>query len=77
MDVSVFFFGQLTELTGCSSINMPVVDDTDLLDRELKQRYPMLGDAKYTMAVNKKIIRQRTQLPEGAEVALLPPFSGG
>lgn len=77
MDVSVFFFGQLTELTGCSSISIPLVDDTDLLDNELKQRYPMLASAKYAMAVDKKIIRQRTQLVEGMEIALLPPFSGG
>lgn len=77
MDISVRFFGQLTEITGCSSISMPVVDDTDLLDHELKQRYPMLDGAKYAVAVNKKIIRQRTQLSEGTEVALLPPFSGG
>lgn len=77
MKVSVFFFGQLTEITGCSSTSVPLVSDTGLLDLELKKQYPPLGNAKYVMAVNKEIVRQRTPLTDGAEVALLPPFSGG
>ncbi len=77
MEVFVLFFGQLTDITGCASIRFPLVADTDLLDNELKTRYPQLKQIKYVIAVNQDIIRQCTPLSAGAEVALLPPFSGG
>ena len=47
------------------------------LIRQLQLKYPGLLQAKYAIAVNKQIIQHKTALQQDAEVALLPPFSGG
>ncbi|MBK1440429.1 MoaD/ThiS family protein [Parapedobacter sp. ISTM3] len=75
--LSVQFFGQLIELTGCSNVGAPQVDDTDELLRWLYTRYPALQKATYVIAVDRKIVRQNTRLATHAEIAFLPPFSGG
>ena len=53
------------------------VADTNSLVKELHTLYPALADAKYAIAVNKKVVNENTVLTENSTVALLPPFSGG
>ncbi|SEL08929.1 molybdopterin synthase sulfur carrier subunit [Olivibacter domesticus] len=53
------------------------VADTDQLDDILHATYPLLREIKYVITVDRKIIRENVALLENAEVALLPPFSGG
>jgi molybdopterin converting factor small subunit len=77
MEISVLFFGQLEEVTGTHRLVISDVVDTDALDTYLKQKYPLLESALYITAVNRQIIRNKVLLTENAEVALLPPFSGG
>ncbi|WP_257666282.1 MoaD/ThiS family protein [Parapedobacter tibetensis] len=77
MEISVFFFGQLTDIIGSRQVRLSDVSDTDALENTLKARYPMLRQSKYVIAVNRKIIREKMDLTSNAEVALLPPFSGG
>jgi molybdopterin synthase sulfur carrier subunit len=43
----------------------------------LEQEYPELKTLRYVIAVDKQIADEQTSLPGNAEVALLPPFSGG
>lgn len=76
-NTQVFFFGKLTDITGSTAMHLPAVADTDQLQQHLQERYPLLRQATYVITVNKKVIRQCTPLPKDAEVALLPPFSGG
>ncbi|SEL13414.1 MoaD/ThiS family protein [Parapedobacter koreensis] len=75
--LSLQFFGRLMDLTGCSTVSVPMVGDTDELRQRLFEQYPALREATYVVAVDRKIVRQNTPLTEAAEIALLPPFSGG
>jgi molybdopterin converting factor small subunit len=76
MPVNIIIFGRLTDITG-SSLALENIADTNSLVKELHIRYPALADAKYVIAVNKKIVNENITLTENSEVALLPPFSGG
>ncbi len=76
MPVNIIIFGRLTDITG-SSLALENIGDTNSLVKELHIRYPALADAKYVIAVNKKVANENTALTENSIVALLPPFSGG
>lgn len=75
--MKVLFFGQLTDITGCPSLELRDVQDTALLESILYERYPQLQQSKYVVTVNRQILREHMAIGEGAEIALLPPFSGG
>jgi sulfur-carrier protein len=75
--MNIMVFGQLEDITGSSVIAVDNVSDTELLLQELYAQYPLLKEKKFLVAVNKKIITEKTAIGEQAEVALLPPFSGG
>ncbi len=77
MEITILFFGQLAEVTGKSSQKLSDITDTDELKKKLQQQYPALVELTFSIAVNKKIIQQKTLLNPEDEVALLPPFSGG
>lgn len=77
MEVSVLFFGSLTDLTGTSRVSVPDVTDTDSLEGMLQERFPLLGQVTYRVAVDRRIIGEKTCLTPDTEVALLPPYSGG
>lgn len=77
MNVNVLVFGQIVDITGKESLSITGVASTDELVQVLQQKYSGLKELKYLVAVNKKIIRQTTELKDGDTVALLPPFSGG
>lgn len=75
--LTILFFGQLAEHVGAQEIHIPAVKDSEELQEELIARYPALQQAKYVLALNRKIIHSNTAIAAGAEIALLPPFSGG
>lgn len=75
--IRVYFFGQLTDVTGVEQVTVPVMIDSATLEQWLLQKYPGLAAKKYRMAVNKQLISATTALTKDSEVALLPPFSGG
>jgi len=75
--ITIRFFGQLTEITGRPTLEKEDSVDTDELIRLLEQQYPALKESRYKIAVNRNIVQSNTALQAGAEVALLPPFSGG
>ena len=70
-------FGQLVDLVGNNCFEITDVNDTDTLIQQLQLKYPALINSKYKIAVNRNIIQSNTALQQDAEVALLPPFSGG
>ena len=76
MTVNIIIFGQLTDIAG-SSLALENIADTNSLVKELHIRYPALADARYLVAVDKKVANENTTLTENSIVALLPPFSGG
>jgi sulfur-carrier protein len=77
MRVNIIIFGNLTDITGDTTISLTDIADTDALLKELHHRFPALAHAKYMVAVDKKVIHTNTILQQNNTVALLPPFSGG
>lgn len=77
MEINLLSFGQVTDITGKDSWKIPDVKNTDDLNKFLAKAWPQLQSIKYSIAVNKKIIQENTQLHDEDTVAILPPFSGG
>ena len=76
MQVNIIIFGQLCDLLG-ENLVLHDIADTNSLTKILNERFPELADAKYMMAVNKKLVTGNITLSNNSTVALLPPFSGG
>jgi molybdopterin synthase sulfur carrier subunit len=75
--MTVKVFGQLVDIIGSNLFEANDVSNTDELIQNLQSKYPALANSKYQVAVNRNIIQSTTALQQDAEVALLPPFSGG
>lgn len=75
--ITVTGFGRITDVIGNHGITVDGVDSTAALVQRLEESYPALKSMTYAMAVNKQIVSDSVALPDGASVALLPPFSGG
>ena len=79
MALRILTFGQITAVTGKSGFEIEAagVPDTDTLQQRLYSLYPALRHTRHVLAVDKKIISGNTLLSPTAEIAVLPPFSGG
>lgn len=75
--VELLFFGQLTDITGVSSLSWEETADTDALVKSLIEKYPALAASKFRIAVNNKLISSTTTISSGSKIAFMPPFSGG
>lgn len=75
--ISVMVYGQLEDITGASMISLDDVSNTDLLRDALLNKYPLMEHKKFLVAVNKQVVTEKTAIDSNAEIALLPPFSGG
>jgi len=77
MSVQVMIFGQLTDILGGTTIELPSVKDSNELERILIERYPLLANTKYRIAINKQLVSGNVNISAETVIALLPPFSGG
>ena len=77
MDIQIMVFGQLTDITGSNLIRFSGITDSDSLLEKLKENYPKLGDTKFAIAIDKKIVSENMPLLPGSTIVLMPPFSGG
>jgi len=77
MQVHLTLFGQLADITGKTEMILHDIPDTETLIKTLHEMYPLLVNAKYAIALNKKVIKENTLLIGDNNIALLPPFSGG
>ncbi|MCH6200708.1 MoaD/ThiS family protein [Aquiflexum sp. LQ15W] len=75
--IHVIAFGMIAEKIKTKELVLEYMPDTEVLLGYLYQQYPELQHTKFGIAVNKKMAVGKTVIPIGAEVALLPPFSGG
>jgi molybdopterin synthase sulfur carrier subunit len=75
--IKVIAFGMIAEKLKTNQLDLEYMPDTEVLLGYLFQQYPELQHTKFRIAVNKKMAVGKTVIPIGAEVALLPPFSGG
>ena len=74
---TIKMFGIIAEKTGTHVLSAPHMDDTDQFTAWLFERYPQLEGVRFTLAIDKQLIHSNTVLNERAEIALLPPYSGG
>ncbi|MGM0946793.1 MAG: MoaD/ThiS family protein [Bacteroidota bacterium] len=70
-------FGMIAEKLGADQLRLENPGNSHELKNELFTKYPELEGLKFNLAINKKMVSEETDIPIGAEVALLPPFSGG
>jgi molybdopterin converting factor small subunit len=77
MQVHLTLFGQLADITGRTEMILHDIPDTETLIKTLNEMYPPLVNAKYAIALNKKVIKGNTILSGDNNIAFLPPFSGG
>lgn len=74
--VNVLLFGRLAEI--CDQHNFIFeIYDTDQVCEKLKADFPELKQLSFAIAVNQVLITRNTELNDGDEVALMPPYSGG
>ena len=77
MILKIKYFGLLAEITKCNEEPLDFSDKTigELL-KVLNEKYPNLKNKDFEVAHNNEIVSKETTVSE-AEIALLPPFSGG
>jgi molybdopterin synthase catalytic subunit len=81
MKVHVMFFAQARERAGRTSAELTLPDSSRLEDAlaALAREYPELESLwpQLAVAVDGRLARPGTPLSDGAELAVLPPVSGG
>jgi len=79
VQVSILYFGMIAEATGQPLETWTSPDSLTVgeLKNQLLEKYPMLRDRKFKVAINQQIADDALPIPPQAEVALLPPFAGG
>lgn len=77
MEIKILAFGKIADVTGQKEMKWKGISTTTSLKEKLEQEFPDLQKMKYQLAVNKKLANGDTPLEDQAEVALLPPYSGG
>jgi molybdopterin converting factor small subunit len=77
MKINLLFFGQAADITGKADLRFSGITNTLELHEKLIENFPALQTIKFSIAVNRKIVRENTILNNEDTVAILPPFSGG
>jgi molybdopterin converting factor subunit 1 len=79
--MKVLLFARAKDLAGADHVDLDVPAGATVVELRqlLARRYPALGPLleKSVLAVNGEIANDHVVLPAGAEIALLPPVSGG
>jgi molybdopterin converting factor small subunit len=70
-------FGMLAEKMGTDSLEIENPGSSELLKQQLLAQFPELKDMTFRMALDRKLLQADTDISQGQEIALLPPFSGG
>ena len=81
MKLRILLFAHLREKAGAREVRveLPPGATAAAVKARLGELYPALAPALpgLLMAVNKEYVSDDTLIPEGAEIALFPPVSGG
>lgn len=70
-------FGMIAEKIGSDSFEVIDIKTIDEFRAYLIEQFPSLEDLKFSIALDREIVQAGGEIKEGAELALLPPFSGG
>lgn len=77
MNIEVKYFGRIAEITGCNLEFLASAETSvDGLISQIFDKYPALKEQEFKIAQNQELVSGSEAL-SGAEIALLPPFSGG
>ena len=74
--MKVRLFGVIAEAAGSELLEIDAASTGELRDR-LEQRLDRPGAYSYSIAVERRIVRDDLPLEGHEEIAVLPPFSGG
>jgi molybdopterin converting factor subunit 1 len=81
MQVRVLFFATAREAAGCAAAELSVPEGASVEDarRALAERFPPLRDRlpQVRFALDREFVGLEAPLREGAELAVIPPVSGG
>ncbi|HKK42720.1 MAG TPA: MoaD/ThiS family protein [Bacteroidales bacterium] len=77
MKVQVLFFGVLSEVTGTQAKYYSGVKSTGDLVLKIRDDFPEIAHYDYRISVNNVLTDAETDLKDGDELALMPPFAGG
>lgn len=81
MAVKILFFASLVDAVGCDEVTLEVQEGTTIssLLETLESAYPGLLAYRrcFRVAVNQEFSQHHEVVPEAAEIALIPPVSGG
>ena len=77
MDITIKYLGMLAETTGCSTevVSFQKTSIAEFLEG-LYVRHPGLRHKEFKVAQQQQLVDENEEVT-GAEIALLPPFSGG
>lgn len=75
--IDIIAFGVAARILGAPKITWPYIGDIEELRTALIRRYPGLRNVPFILAVNKDIRPDDQQIPPGATIAIMPPYSGG
>ena len=70
-------FGMLAEKMGTDSLEVENPGSSEVLKQQLLIQFPELKGMTFRMALDRKLLQAETDISQGQEIALLPPFSGG
>ncbi len=81
MTIKLLLFASLADLLGFDEAELEVPEGLDRcgLVEHLEEAFPTLArfERRYRVAFNQEFVGPDESLPDGAEVALIPPVSGG
>ena len=80
MVIKVLLFGQAAEMAGSRSIEIDFYGEvyTNDLVEKLGEKFPSLvASIPFSIAVNRKYIKENMSISTNDEIALIPPVSGG
>ena len=75
--MKIQIYGELTDIFGADSYTIEPEATISDLKEKLEQIFPELKNYVYLVVINDEITQGNRSIPPCAEVALLPPYSGG
>lgn len=77
MELNIHYLGITTEIANCSKeVYTSKALTFGQLKEELVMRFPKLKDVSFQFAQDHELVNLQDKIT-GADIALLPPFSGG
>lgn len=78
MSITIKYFGITADAAGTTEEPFHEnVETLAALRKKLEAKHSNLEGLHYRMAVNLELVEETCAIPDGGEVALLPPYSGG